>query len=165
MLKLSKLTDYAIVVLVHLPGAGAVQTAPSIAAATGLPEPTVAKVLKMLGSAGLVSSQRGARGGYGLQRLLSAISVAEVIAAMEGPVALVACVEGSQVVCEAERTCPVRGRWEPVNSAVRRAVEQITLAEIAGAEASSRRVDVLPAIPRRQAVPAGVVPQPDIASS
>lgn len=134
MLKLSKLTDYAIVVLVHLPAAGRVQTAPSIAATTGLPEPTVSKVLKTLSAAGLVASQRGARGGYALVRPLAAVSVAEVIAAMEGPVALVACVEGSHLTCEAENTCPVRGRWDPVNTAVRRAVEGITLAEIAAAQ-------------------------------
>ena len=64
MLRLSKLTDYAVVVLIRLSHGEAVQTSPGIAAGIGLPEPTVAKVLKALAGSGLVSSQRGARGGY-----------------------------------------------------------------------------------------------------
>ena len=71
------------------------QTSPGIAATTGIPEPTVAKVLKTLAAGGLVASQRGARGGYRLLRPLSAIPVADVIAAVDGPIALTACVEGS----------------------------------------------------------------------
>lgn len=135
MLKLSKLTDYAVVVLVrlaHRPGGPAeeVQTSPRIAAATGIPEPTVAKVLKALASAGLVTSQRGARGGYRLARPLAAVPVAEVIAAIDGPIALTACVEGSNAGCEAESLCPVRGRWDPVNEAVRDALSAITLADM-----------------------------------
>ena len=66
MLRLSKLTDYAVVVLVRLSRAAGVQTSPGIAATTGIPEPTVAKVLKTLAAGGLVASQRGARGGYRL---------------------------------------------------------------------------------------------------
>ncbi len=68
MLRLSKLTDYAVVVLVRLSALDGVQTSPGIAAATGIPEPTVAKVLKTLAASDLVSSQRGARGGYRLNR-------------------------------------------------------------------------------------------------
>ena len=70
MLRLSKLTDYAVVVLVRLSHADTVQTSPGIAAAIGIPEPTVAKVLKTLAAGGLVASQRGARGGYRLLRKL-----------------------------------------------------------------------------------------------
>ena len=94
MLKLSKLTDYAVVVLVRLASGDLVQTSPCIAQATGVPEPTVAKVLKALAGSGLVASQRGARGGYRLARTLSDIPVADVIAAIDGPIALTACVEG-----------------------------------------------------------------------
>ncbi len=74
MLRLSKLTDYAVVVLVRLSGMEGVQTSPGIAAATGIPEPTVAKVLKNLAASDLVSSQRGARGGYRLNRDLASHS-------------------------------------------------------------------------------------------
>ena len=95
MLRLSKLTDYAVVVLVRLSRETGVQTSPGIAVGTGIPEPTVAKVLKTLAAGGLVASQRGARGGYRLLRPLSAIPVADVIAAVDGPIALTACVEAS----------------------------------------------------------------------
>src|ERR1022692_4419758 len=83
MLRLSKLTDYAVVVLVRLDAGTQVQTSPCIAATTGIPEPTVAKVLKSISAAALVTSQRGARGGYRLARPLEDITVGEVIAAMD----------------------------------------------------------------------------------
>lgn len=136
MLRLSRLTDYAVVVLARLAQEGAgpggqVQTAPGLAAATGIAEPTVAKVLKILGQAGLVESLRGARGGYRLARPLAAVPLAEVIVAFDGPIALTACVDGSTGLCEAEGICPVRGRWDPVNEAIRNALSGITIADIA----------------------------------
>ena len=107
MLRLSKLTDYAVVVLVRLDsGMESVQTSPGIAATTGIPEPTVAKVLKTLAAAALVTSQRGARGGYRLARPLEDIPVGEVIAAMDGPIALAACVDGSATECESLGVMP-----------------------------------------------------------
>ena len=130
MLRLSKLTDYAVVVLVRLSSGQNVQTSPGIAAATGIPEPTVAKVLKALAGGGLVASQRGARGGYRLLHPLAAIPVANVIAAIDGPIALTACVEGGAGGCEAEHLCPVRGRWDPVNDAIVEALTAITLADM-----------------------------------
>jgi FeS assembly SUF system regulator len=130
MLRLSKLTDYAVVVLVRLAGMDGVQTSPGIAAATGIPEPTVAKVLKTLAAGDLVSSQRGARGGYRLNRALSAIPIADVIAAVDGPIALTACVEGAPGGCESQGLCPMRGRWDPVNEAIHRALSTITLADM-----------------------------------
>jgi FeS assembly SUF system regulator len=131
MLRLSKLTDYAVVVLVKVADGGdGVQTSPGIAAATGIPEPTVAKVLKLLAGAGLVSSQRGARGGYRATRPLASVPIAEVIAAIDGPIALTACVDGASSCCESEHRCPMRGRWDPVNNAIRRALSGITLADM-----------------------------------
>ncbi len=130
MFRLSKLTDYAVVVLVRLAASEGVQTSPGVSQVTGVPEPTVAKVLKALAAAGLVASQRGARGGYQLIRPLSAISVADVIAAIDGPIAMAACVEGSTSGCEAT-CCQVRGRWDPVNHAVRSALAAISLADMA----------------------------------
>jgi FeS assembly SUF system regulator len=131
MLRLSRLTDYAVVVLVRLAGMDGVQTSPGIAAATGIPEPTVAKVLKALCAVDLVASQRGPRGGYRLNRSLSAIPIADVIAAIDGPIALTACVEGA-TGCEAEGLCPMRGRWDPVNQAINQALSNITLADMRG---------------------------------
>ncbi len=130
MFRLSKLTDYAVVVLVRLASAGGVQTSPGVSQMTGVPEPTVAKVLKALSAAGLVASQRGARGGYRLVRPLSAISVADVITAIDGPIAMAACVEGSTANCAA-LSCQVRGRWDLVNHAVRSALTAISLADMA----------------------------------
>lgn len=136
MLRLSKLTDYAVVVLARLeqdgsaPGIGRVQTAPGIAAATGIAEPTVAKVLKILGAAGLVEGVRGARGGYRLARALDQVPLAEVIVAFDGPIALTACVDGGMGGCDAEAVCPVRGRWDPVNDAIRQALSGITVAAL-----------------------------------
>ncbi|MCA3358928.1 MAG: SUF system Fe-S cluster assembly regulator [Roseomonas sp.] len=134
MLRLSKLTDYAVVVLTRLDDAadGGVLTAPGLAGATGLAEPTVAKVLKILAHAGLVEGRRGALGGYRLTRPLAAMPLIEVITAMDGPIALTACVDNSFGVCESESACPVRGRWDPVNEAIRRALTGISIADLAG---------------------------------
>ena len=136
MLRLSKLTDYAVVVLTRLARDGAtpsgpVQTAFSLAGDTGIAEPTVAKVLKVLAQAGLVEGVRGPRGGYRLTRPLASMPLSEVIAAIDGPIALTACVDGGSGMCEAEGICPVRGRWDPVNDAIRRALSGITLADLA----------------------------------
>jgi FeS assembly SUF system regulator len=128
MFRLSKLTDYAVVVLVRLSREDAVQTSPGIATTTGIPEPTVAKVLKAMAGRGLVTSLRGARGGYRLGRSLATIPVAEVIEAIDGPIALTACVDGGD--CESSCLCPMRGRWDPVNSAIRAALRAITLADM-----------------------------------
>jgi FeS assembly SUF system regulator len=138
MFRLSKLTDYAVVVLVRLArddaravAPGAVQTSPGISIATGIPEPTVAKVLKAMAGKGLVTSLRGARGGYRLSRPLGAIPVADVIEAIDGPIALTACVDGGD--CESQCLCPMRGRWDPVNAAIRTALGAITLADMESA--------------------------------
>ena len=131
MFRLSKLTDYAVAVLVRLSRDSVVQTSPGIAAAIGIPEPTVAKVLKAMASSGLVVSQRGARGGYRLARTLGAIPVSDVIAAIDGPIALTACVDGGE--CEAGCLCPMRGRWDPVNHAIRAALSAISLADMEAA--------------------------------
>ena len=142
MLRLSKLADYAVVVLVRLSVGDGSQTSPGIAAVTGLPEPTVAKVLKALTAAGLVRSQRGARGGYFLARALSAVAVSDVVAAIDGPIAITSCTEGGHGQCEAEASCPCQGRWDPVNDAVVQALSRITLADMS-------------ASPRRTTLPAG----------
>lgn len=139
MLKLGRMTDYAVVILSRLAQElpGTVMTAPRLATATGLPEPTVAKLLKGLAQNGLLTAQRGAAGGYALPRPPAAITMAEVVVALEGPIALTACVDGSEDGCLIENHCPVRGRWEPVNAALRDALAAVTLAHMA-ADASNR---------------------------
>src|SRR5271154_2961011 len=96
MLRLSRLTDYAVVVLVRLSVVQGVATSPGIAGSIGIPEPTVAKVLKALAGQGLVTSTRGAHGGYRLGRPLSQIAISEGIVAIDGPIALTARVDGGE---------------------------------------------------------------------
>ncbi|MFC3126724.1 SUF system Fe-S cluster assembly regulator [Pseudoroseomonas globiformis] len=147
MLRLSKLTDYAVVVLARLAERSGSQTAPAIAAATGIAEPTVAKVLKSLAHAGLVEGRRGSGGGYWLARPLREMTIPDVITAIDGPVALTACVDGGQGQCDAEALCPVRGRWDRVNQAVLAALSEITLDELAAPPAPARRHPTPPALP------------------
>jgi FeS assembly SUF system regulator len=130
MLRLSKIADYAVVVLVQLAESDRVQTSGTIAARTGVPEPTVAKVLKLLAGADLAVSQRGARGGYRLSRPLDTIAVGDVIRAVEGPVFVTACVEGSAIDCDSSRSCPINGRWQKVNQAIEATLAAITLADV-----------------------------------
>jgi len=128
MFRLSKLTDYAVVVLIRLSRGAETQTSPGIAAATGIPEPTVAKVLKILSNAGITTSRRGASGGYRLAKPLVAIPVADIIQALDGPIALTSCVDGGG--CDTATICPMHGRWDPVNDAIRSALQAITLADM-----------------------------------
>ncbi len=130
MLKVSRLADYAVVVLVILGRRPGVTNSARLAGETGIPEPTVSKVLKALSGAGLVMSQRGAQGGYQVSRPLRDVRITDVINAIDGPIALTACVDGESGGCQAEGRCPVRGRWDTVNHAVRSALERITLDEM-----------------------------------
>jgi FeS assembly SUF system regulator len=134
MLRLNRLTDYAVVVMTQMAyRAGEVRTAPQISGQTGVPLPTVAKVLNALAREGLVVSHRGASGGYTLGRSAGMISVADIIQALEGPIALTLCVDGATERCEVESVCPMRGNWNKVNSAIRRALDEVTLADMAQA--------------------------------
>lgn len=132
MIKLGKLTDYAIVIMGQLmrEGEGASKSAHFLSAKTGVPEPTVAKVLKMLAHAALVDSSRGAAGGYRLSRGAADISIADIITAMDGPIAIVSCVEGSAETCKAEGSCHLKGRWDHVNSVIRAALEGVRLPDM-----------------------------------
>jgi len=132
MFRLNRLTDYAVVVMTQMTQQpNNVHTAPQIAGDTGIPLPTVAKLLNALARESLVLSHRGAAGGYTLSRPAEEISVAEIIQAMEGPIALTACVEGSGNNCEVECLCPMAGNWNRVNQAIYDALSQVTLADMA----------------------------------
>jgi FeS assembly SUF system regulator len=133
VLKLSRLTDYAVVVLSRMGQSDTpLLSAPGLTARTGLTEPTVAKVLKILAQSGIVEGLRGARGGYRLARPLPDIRLSEVIVAFDGPIALTACVDGGGGGCESGHSCPVRGRWDPVNRAIREALAGISVADLTG---------------------------------
>jgi Rrf2 family protein len=91
------------------------------------------KILKALARAGLLTSHRGAKGGYGLARPAEAISVADVISALDGPIALTACIEDGPGGCEIEALCPARANWQRINDAIRAALDDISMAEMAQA--------------------------------
>lgn len=131
VIRVSRLADYSIVVTTQLarhPQRS--MSAVEIAAATHIPPPTASKVLKALVRADLLTSHRGARGGYGLARAAAEISVAEVIEALEGPIALTSCVENGGHDCGIEHLCQTRSSWHRINDAIRGALDGITLADM-----------------------------------
>ena len=132
MLRISKLTDYAVVLATHLAASEGPHAARDLAVQTQIPEPTASKVLKKLARAGVVVSQRGAKGGYTLARSSEQIGVNEVIEAIEGPIAVTECSdETTDSLCEYETNCGVRANWQRINVAVQRALSEITLADMA----------------------------------
>src|SRR6202008_2585801 len=102
-----------------------------LAAATGLPAPTVSKLLAALARAGVLTSQRGAKGGYRLARPPAAISAADLVSAADGPIALTVCIEHGAGACDVESLCPTRSGWRRINDAVRDAMKSVSLAELA----------------------------------
>ncbi len=138
MLRISRLTDYAIVLASHLCESEGPHAVRDLAAATGIPQPTVSKVLKQLTRSGVVESQRGAHGGYKLARSAEGIGIDQVIAAIEGPIAVTECTdEESDTDCEYETNCGVRTNWQKINLAVQQALSSITVADMARATAPS----------------------------
>jgi FeS assembly SUF system regulator len=126
------MTDYGIVLLTYFARIpeGTIQTARDLAREAHLPLPTVNKVLKTLTRHGLLISHRGVKGGYGLARLPEEISVAEIIGATEGPVAMTECTVDGPGGCDQEPDCPVSGNWQRINQAIQEALGGITLAEM-----------------------------------
>lgn len=132
MIRMTKQTDYGFVLLSELAaGDGRVANAPDLAHETRLPLPTVAKILKLLARGGVVRSQRGVKGGYALARPAREISAAQIVSALEGPVALTVCIDGTPGECDRETFCGVRGHWQRINQAVEKALSEITLEDLA----------------------------------
>ncbi len=130
MLRISRLTDYGTMILVHLAShAGRVCSASDVAAGTHVALPTVQKILKVLTRAGLIVSVRGADGGYALGRAPEAISAADILNVLEGPVAITECSQ-SDSQCELESLCAVGGAWQKINKSIRLALDDITLADL-----------------------------------
>lgn len=149
MLRIAKLTDYATGLMTQMaqqPGRWV--SAQQLAVELSLPAPTVARLLKLLGRAGLVVSQRGKGGGYGLARPAREISVAEVIAAIEGPVALTECALGDGR-CSLERDCATRANWRVISQAVQVALEAVSLADMAAPRLSPVQFSSLHQQPRK----------------
>lgn len=130
MLRLSKLTDYGTVVLAHMAGKpDAVHTAADVAAATRVGLATVSKLLKVFARAGLVTSFRGAHGGYSLARPADSITAIEIIDAIEGPVAITQCsLDHSH--CGIESVCGVGHNWQRISLVIRETLKTVTLAQL-----------------------------------
>jgi len=138
MLRISKLTDYGTVILAFLAAhPREMHTASEVAERTRLGLPTVSKLLKSLHRAGLVTSTRGSHGGYELSRPATQITAAAIVDAIEGPFALTEC-SGKHSECGIESTCGVGHAWQRVNSAIHRALSEVSLAELAGLERPAR---------------------------
>lgn len=130
MLRMSKLTDYGTVLLAYMAREPErLFSAQELAEKTQLAAPTVAKLLKALGKAGLLDSQRGAHGGYALARAPADISAVDIIDAIEGPVALTECATGHST-CNIEAGCGVGHNWQRINAGIRNALKAVTLAEL-----------------------------------
>ncbi len=133
-LRLSSLADYAVVMMAaaarHCGGMGRMN-ATVLALETGVPLPTAQKLVSRLSAAGLIESARGTGGGFRLSRPPSAISLADVVEAVEGPIALTNCVEGAAHDCAIENNCRVKPHWSVVNDAVRGALAGVSLVELA----------------------------------
>ena len=129
MLRVSRLTDYATVVMTCIAGhPDTVLSTAQIADETHLELPTVSKLLKSLGHAGLVESFRGVNGGYRLARPASAINLAEIVEAMEGRIGMTEC--GTDGQCERESQCGVRGSWRQINHILDNALRGVSLADM-----------------------------------
>ena len=132
MLRVTKLADYGIIILMRLAGQGAgTCNARDLANDVHLPQPVVSKILKLLAKSGLLESRRGIKGGYGLARKPEAITVAQIIRALEGPIAVTECTDKIRGDCGLETGCPVRTNWHRINRAIDQALESITLVEMA----------------------------------
>ena len=145
MLRISRLTDYATIILAQLARAkGEVQPAPQVAKQAHLSLPTVSKLLKTLHRAGMVTSFRGPQGGYTLARGAELISAAEIIDAIEGPVAITECsLDESQ--CDISSFCSIGRNWQHINRTIRGALEKVSLAELAS---SPTREDLAVSMPK-----------------
>ena len=131
MMRLSRLADFAVVLMTHLAQHHGVHTASGAAVATQLPAPTVAKLMARLCREGLLTSTRGVKGGYQLARPAAEISVGAIVNALDGPVALTQCIKLGAARCEVEAVCPSRVGLHRINVAVHKALDDVSLADIA----------------------------------
>lgn len=130
MLRISKLADYATVLLVAMAAApDELHTSQALAERTRLELPTVAKLLKLLVQGGVLGSVRGASGGYRLERAPERISMAEVLQAVEGPVSLTECSVHSGL-CGHEQRCGTRANWRKLHAVITQALQSVTLADM-----------------------------------
>jgi len=135
-MRLSSLADYAVVMMAAAArhcGASCRLNATLLAEETGLPLPTVQKLVSRLSAAGLIESARGTGGGFRLARPPAAISIADIVEAIEGPIAMTTCVDAGRHDCAVEGSCQVKPHWNTINGAVKGALAGVSLSQLAGA--------------------------------
>lgn len=140
MIRLSRLTDYAFALLTQMVRESkSVWAASDLAERTGLPLPTVAKIMKRLTKSGIITARRGALGGYSLAKTAHTLSIAAIIEAIDGPIAITDCTEGGNHSCRVEPICPMSAGWNMVNRAIRQAMEGVSLADMARSLSSPKQ--------------------------
>ncbi len=131
MIRLTKLADYAVVLMAHMAHApGAVHSAADIAAQTQIPVPTVSKILGLMARAGLLQSHRGLNGGFSLAKEPRAVSIADIVSVVDGPIALTDCMSNDHADCNILSSCQMKGYWRKINSAIAAALDGVTLADL-----------------------------------
>lgn len=129
-MRMSKEADYGIVLLTHFAGGeGLTYSARALSDETRIPLPMVSKILKVLAREGVLSSRRGAKGGYSLALQPGRISVADIINVIEGPIAMTECI-GMPGECKQEPVCCIRSNWQVINQAVLDALERVSLLDM-----------------------------------
>jgi FeS assembly SUF system regulator len=131
VIRIGKLTDYGIMLLTYIAQEESpppTRTARELAREANLPLPTVSKILKILAREGLLITHRGVKGGFSLARSPKDISVADIIRAFEGPIAITDCSLHVPGICRLEMQCPVSRNWQKINQAVLGALQELTLA-------------------------------------
>lgn len=130
MIKLSRLTDYAIVILVDLSNQKDISSAQDIAIRTIIPSPTVSKILKLLSKDSIITSVRGATGGYKLNQPLKELSIVSVISAIEGPISLTTCTSHEGEDCNISMLCPLTKGWQYVNDTINNTLSSLSLQDL-----------------------------------
>jgi FeS assembly SUF system regulator len=144
MIRITKQTDYGVVLLTHLAQEPQrLVTTPELAEETQLPLPMASKILKLLAREGVLDSHRGAKGGYTLARSPREITVTEIISALEGPIAVTECIDDAPGACDYTAFCPVRSNWNQINLAIRQALDGITLADMTFPLAETKKLVTL----------------------
>jgi len=140
MIRITKQADYGILFLTHLAAApvGQVFTCRDLAAGFRVSAPMVSKVLKQLARGGVLESHRGIKGGYSLARAPEHISVADIIAAQDGPIAITECAGQEESDCRTEPYCSIAGHWQRINEAILGALRDISLAEMTAGNTAVR---------------------------
>src|SRR5687768_1989408 len=140
MLRVTRLTDYATVVLTVLASdPDRVWSAAELAERARLEPPTVAKVLKPLAHGGLVAGFRGTHGGYRLARPVADISLIAIVEAMEGPLGMTDC-SGAHSTCEDEPDCGLPQHWRRIRDVIADALGAVTLADLMPAPAARKAI-------------------------